>query len=180
MAKPAMTALKNKVIYRWQPRLDKFCYFSLSTTNETGVQEVLKSKEECPRGYSMGCNSGNLLSILSSQQFQGLYFARNLIPGHSGHLHLGRERERNKGSKEEKGVCGTFPAGYLLSSNIYFIPVKQHYRSVPNHQHWIVILDLSLCVTAPHVQKISIFNCLSWKSRWKWPFGTAGQTSRPF
>lgn len=169
-----MTALKNKVIYRWQPRLDKFCYFSASTTNEIGVQEVLKSKEECPCGYSMGCNSRNLLLIFSSQQLEGLYFARNLIPGHSGHLHLGREGERNKGSKEEREYVALFQLAPLLSSNIYFIPVKQHYRSVPNHQHWIVILDLSLCVTAPHAQKISIFNCLSWKSRWKCAFGTAG------
>lgn len=70
-----MTALKNKVIYRRKTRLDKLCYFSPSSTNETGVQEVLKSKKECPCGYSLDCNSGNLLLILISQQLQRLYFA---------------------------------------------------------------------------------------------------------
>lgn len=98
-------------------RLDKFCYFSLSSTNETGVQEVLRSKEKCPCGYSMGCNSGNLLLIPSFQQVQGLYFARNFIPNLSGHLHLGREGERNKGSKEEKEYVALSQLDHLLSTN---------------------------------------------------------------
>lgn len=72
----------------------------------------------------MGCKLGNLLLIPSSQQVQGLYFARNLIPGHSGHLHLGREEERNKGSKEEKEYVALSQLAHMLSSNIYFIPVK--------------------------------------------------------
>lgn len=124
LAKPAVTALKNKVIYRQQTRLDKFCYFSPSSTNETGVQEVLKSKEECPCGYSMGCSSGNLLLIPSSQQFQGLSFERNLIHGHSGHLHLGREGDKNKGSKEEREHVAPSRLAHPLSSNVYFISVK--------------------------------------------------------
>lgn len=114
------------------------------------------------------------------QQPQVLSLANHWIPGHLGHLHLGKEGERKEGSKEEREWTALSQLAHLLSSNMYFIPVIQHYRSVPNHKHWIVILDSPLCVTAPYGQKVCIFNHLSWKSRWKCAFGTAGQTSRPF
>lgn len=90
----------------------------------------------------------------------------------------GRGRGR-RGAKEREWTALSQLA-HLLSSSMYFIPVIQHYRSVPNHKHWIAILDSPLCVTAPYGQKVCIFNHLSWKSRWECAFGTAGQTSRPF
>lgn len=64
-----------------------------------------------------------------------LSLARHLIPGHPGHLNLGREGKMKGESKEEMGVDITFPSGSSVIKKYLFNPVIQHDISIPNHKH---------------------------------------------